>query len=279
MSIPASGDEAPTVGQLSPGKYFFVGVDIGASAAKVVVIDRAGDILGWAVSRSGVDFSGAAEKLLDQALEKAGLTRNDIAAAVSTGYGRRNVSFAGINRTEISCHAAGCYHYFPEALTVIDIGGQDNKIIKIDASGSRTGFKMNRKCAAGTGAFLEEMALRLDIPLDEMDALAGKAEQTVELGSYCTVFTATEILEKIRAGLPVPGIVRGIYHSIAKRILEMDSITDAPVLSGGVAAHNPVLAEIFSQLLGRRVSVPPRPQLMGALGAALFAAGRAGQGE
>ena len=184
---------------MSVDRFLFVGTDIGASAAKTAVIDETGKILGWAVSRSGADFAGVAERLLDQALEKAGLARENVRLAVSTGYGRKNVAYSEAHRTEISCHAAGCYHYFPEALTVIDIGGQDNKIIKIDSSGSRVGFKMNRKCAAGTGAFLEEMSLRLDIPLQDMDAMARKAETTVVLGSYCTVFTATEVLEKIRA--------------------------------------------------------------------------------
>ncbi len=130
---------------------------------------------------------------------------------------------------------------------------------------------MNRKCAAGTGAFLEEMAMRLDLPLEEMNALALQTKETVELGSFCTVFTATEILEKIRAGHKVPSIVRGIYHSIAKRVLEMDTVTDTPVLSGGVIAHNPILVEIFSEKIGCEVFLPPEPQLMGALGAALHA--------
>jgi activator of 2-hydroxyglutaryl-CoA dehydratase len=120
------------------------------------------------------------------------------------------------------------------------------------------------------------MAARLDVPLDEMDGLARRAEKTVELGSFCTVFTATEILEKIRAGHKVPDIVRGIYSSVAKRVLEMDTITDTPVMSGGVAAHNPVLVEILSEGIGAEVLVPPRPQLMGAIGAALFARNGAG---
>lgn len=250
---------------------FFAGIDIGASAAKVAIIDPDGQLLSGAVSRSGTDFTAKAESLLDQALADAGLDRNQVKRLVSTGYGRRNVALAHETKTEISCHAAGCYFHFARAMTVIDIGGQDNKIIKIDAGGQRMDFKMNRKCAAGTGAFLEEMALRLDIPLSDMDGLARQATSTVELGSYCTVFTATEVLEKIRAGFKVPDIVRGIYSSIAKRILEMDTVTDTAVMSGGVVAHNPVLVEIISEKLGRPVLVPPRPQLMGAWGAALLA--------
>ena len=256
---------------MTPNEAYFAGLDIGASAAKAVVIEEGGRILGRAVSRSGTDFYQTAERLYDEALQEAGLGRDRVAAVVSTGYGRRNVAFAAGTRTEISCHAAGCYHNFPEALTVIDIGGQDNKIIKVDAAGRRVNFKMNRKCAAGTGAFLEEMAMRLDLPLEEMNDLAAGTEETVELGSFCTVFTATEILEKIRAGRPVAGIVRGIYSSIAKRILEMDSIDNTPVMSGGVAAYNPVLLDIIGEKIGRAVKAPPEPQLMGALGAALAA--------
>ena len=253
------------------GGPYFAGVDIGASSAKVVVLNGNGRLAARAVDRSGTDFQAKAEQLLDRALAEAALRRSDLSGAVSTGYGRRNVPFADEARTEISCHAAGCYHYFPRALTVIDIGGQDNKIIKIDANGRRTGFKMNRKCAAGTGAFLEEMAVRLDIPLSEMNGLARQAATLVKLGSFCTVFTATEILEKIRAGRPISGIVRGIFDSIADRVLEMDSVTDTPVMSGGVAAHNPILVDIISEKLGRQVLTPPEPQLMGAVGAALFA--------
>jgi len=256
---------------LTPENKYFCGVDIGASTAKVVIIEDQGEVLAEAVSRSGTDFEATAERLLAQCLDQAGLDRSQISGCISTGYGRRNVTFAQDARTEISCHAAGCYFYFPQAMTIIDIGGQDNKVIKLDARGQRTGFKMNRKCAAGTGAFLEEMAHRLDLPLEEMDALARQAETTAELGSYCTVFTATEILEKIRAGHKVPDIVRGIFSSIVKRILEMDTITDTPVMSGGVAAYNRVLVDMIGEKLGRPVLLPPRPQLIGAFGAALFA--------
>ena len=246
-------------------------MDIGARTAKVVLIDAGGRLLAHALAGSGTDFQAVAQRLLAECLEAAGLPREAVAGCVATGYGRRNVPFADQARTEISCHAAGCYFHFQQAMTVIDIGGQDNKIIKVDGRGQRTGFKMNRKCAAGTGAFLEEMAMRLELPLEAMNDLAARAETTVELGSYCTVFTATEILEKIRAGLKVPDIVKGIYSSIAKRVLEMDTITDTPVMSGGVAAHNPILVEIMTRMIGREVQTPPRPQLAGALGAALAA--------
>ena len=255
---------------MSPDSIY-VGVDLGASRTKVAVVDARREILGRAVRKSGTDFAATAESCLDAALSMAKANRSDIAAAVSTGYGRDNVAFARQTRTEIGCHAKGCYFYFPQAMTIIDIGGQDNKIIKLDPDGRRLGFKMNRKCAAGTGAFLEEMALRLDIPLEAMNDLAEKARGSVELGSYCTVFSATEVLEKIRQGAAVPDIVNGLFMSVIKRIMEMDSFTDTVVMSGGVVAYNPHLVKMLQEKIGRPVLVPDYPQFSGALGAALFA--------
>ena len=190
---------------------------------------------------------------------------------VSTGYGRRNVAFAGDTKTEISCHAKGSFYYFPESHTLIDIGGQDSKINKVNASGNRTGFKMNRKCAAGTGAFLEEMANRLKIKLEKLNDLAEKSEKDVQIGSYCTVFSATEILTKIREGVEVKDLVKGIFDSIIKRALEMDPLEGNIVMSGGVVAHNPFLVSMFEEKLEKKIFVPPLPQLTGAFGAALFA--------
>ena len=143
---------------------YFCGVDIGASAAKLVIIDESGRTVAQAMRRSGVDYAAAAERCLEEALAAAGLARQEIAGSVSTGYGRDNVAWAGVTRTEIACHGKGAWFHFRKAMTVIDIGAQDSKVIHLDAAGFRTGFKMNRKCAAGTGAFLEEIALRLDLP-------------------------------------------------------------------------------------------------------------------
>ncbi len=236
-----------------------------------MILTEAAEVAGRAIIRSGVDFVAAAERVFESALKVAGVERGEVGLVLSTGYGRENVPFAGGKKTEIACHAKGCYHYFPEALTIIDIGGQDNKVIKLAADGARIGFKMNRKCAAGTGAFLEEMAARLDLELDAMNGLAEAAGETVELGSYCTVFSATEVLEKIRAGKPAGGIIRGIFLSMVKRVLEMEALDGRVVLTGGVAAHNPILAEMLEAQIGRPVTVPPDPQLTGALGAALLA--------
>jgi (R)-2-hydroxyacyl-CoA dehydratese activating ATPase len=250
----------------------FVGLDLGASRTKVAVIDAQGQLLCHAVRKSGIDFTATAKSCLDSALEMAGMRPGDIAGAVSTGYGRGSVGFiTDLTKTEIGCLARGSHHSFAEAITIIDIGGQDNKIIKIDAAGRRLSFKMNRKCAAGTGAFLEEMANRLDVSLEAMNALASQAREMIKLGSFCTVFSATEVLENIRAGRPVTDIVKGLFYSVIRRVLEMDSLTEQVVMTGGVVAHNPYLVEMTAEMTERPVRVAEFPQFVGALGAALFA--------
>ena len=250
----------------------FAGVDVGTTATKAVVINADKKILGSFVRRSGTDLVSAAGAALEKAVKQAGLSPEALRRVTATGYGRHNVSFAHDTRTEIGCHGQGCYHYFPEAITVVDIGGQDNKIIKLDAQGRRIGFKMNRKCAAGTGAFLEEIAHKLDIRIGDLNGLAHTASEATQIGSYCTVFTATEVLDRIRAGERTDNIVRGLFDSVAKRILEMDTLTGRVIMTGGVVAFNDIVAELLSARASVVVEIAPHPQEMGAFGAALFAA-------
>jgi predicted CoA-substrate-specific enzyme activase len=254
-------------------RNIFVGTDVGASRTKVALLDEERNLIGWAVKKSGTDFAATARECLDLSLEQAGAAESEISRAVSTGYGRKNVAYAADNKTEIGCHAKGCFFYFPIAATIIDIGGQDNKIIKLDDRGLRTNFKMNRKCAAGTGAFLEEMAMRLDVSLGEMDSLARRSENMVKLGSFCTVFSATEVLESIRQGKKLPDIVKGVFFSMVKRVLEMNSLGDQVIMTGGVVAHNPYLVKMSEEIIGRGILVPECPQLTGAIGAALYGMG------
>ncbi len=253
------------------GKGVFVGIDVGASRTKAAVLDSNKRLVGHAVRKSGVNFTASADQCLAISLEMAGAGEADIVNAVSTGYGRNNVSVAQDTKTEIGCHAKGCYHYFPEAITIIDIGGQDNKVIKLDANGRRTNFKMNRKCSAGTGAFLEEMSPRLDIPIEEMNDLARQSTNMVKLGSFCTVFSGTEVLQNIRKGRKVEDIVKGLFFSVIKRVLEMDSLTEKVVMTGGVVAHSPFLVEMTREIIDSEILVPKHPQLTGAVGAALYA--------
>ena len=250
---------------------FYSGVDVGASTTKAVIIDQTMKVLGYSVTNSGADFKGASNTAFQDALGMAKDVLPGDCRVVSTGYGRRNVPFAQATKTEISCHAKGSFHHFSKAHTLIDIGGQDSKIIKIDRKGKRVGFKMNRKCAAGTGAFLEEIAYRLKIPIHKLNGLAEKAQREVQLGSFCTVFTATEILAKIREGVEVNDLVKGVFGSVIKRAFEMDPLEGDIVMSGGVVAHNPFFVTMFEENLGQEIFIPPLPQLTGAFGAALFA--------
>jgi predicted CoA-substrate-specific enzyme activase len=249
----------------------FCGVDVGASSTKLVLLDNDRAVRGRSIRRSGVDYAATARACLEEALETARAEVGQIRRTVSTGYGRRNVEFSDDARTELSCHGVGCFHHFPRAITIVDIGCQDNKIIRLDETGRRVDFKMNRKCAAGTGAFLEEIALRLDLELGELERLAGSTQEAVRLNSFCTVFASTEILSHLRRGEPLADLVRGAFESVVNRVAEMDRLDGEVVLTGGVVAHNPTTAEIFADKLGGEVKVPPHPQFTGALGAALTA--------
>jgi predicted CoA-substrate-specific enzyme activase len=259
--------------------HYFCGIDIGASSAKLVLIDEGQGTLGKAVRRSGIDYAATADGCLAEAVASAGIDRKRIRASLSTGYGRDNVPWAEARMTEIACHGKGAYHHFRERLTVIDIGAQDSKIIHLDDRGRRTSFKMNRKCAAGTGSFLEEIALRLDLSVAELNALAERSTHEAALGSFCTVFAATEILEKIRSGQKVEDIVKAAFRSVVKRLQEMDAVEGRLVMTGGVVAHNPALLPIVEESFGVPVLVPPDPQFIGAFGAALFAMEHTREGE
>ena len=257
---------------------YFCGIDIGASTAKLAIVDETGTIVARAMKRSGVDYARAAEELLAEALAAASLERSQIVRSVSTGYGRDNVPFSDGKMTEIACHGRGAHFHFPQRITVIDIGAQDSKVIHLDEQGKRLRFKMNRKCAAGTGAFIEEIALRLALDVSELNALAAKSTHDVPLSSFCTVFAATEVLAKIRAGMDVADIVRAAFCSVVKRIVEMDRVDGRLVTTGGVVAHNPYLTTLLGEAFETEALVPPDPQTIGAFGAALFAVQQAEKG-
>jgi (R)-2-hydroxyacyl-CoA dehydratese activating ATPase len=246
----------------------YAGIDIGSCTTKSVVIDQKGKMLGSDVRRSGIDYKTVAKESLETAL--AGKSMEDV-PVISTGYGRHNVSFAAQAKTEIACHAKGAYFYVPRAVNVVDIGGQDNKVIQLNDKGQTIDFKMNRKCAAGTGTFIEEIAIKTAIPLDSLDALARKSTKQVKIGSYCTVFASTEILSLIRSGVQAEDLARGVFESVVARVLEMIPLADTVLLCGGVVAWFPIVADIFREQVKGEVIVPPYPQLTGALGAALFA--------
>jgi len=249
----------------------FCGIDAGASATKVVLINGAKAVVGRSVRRSGIDFDRAAAEGYREALAQAGAREADVWMTVATGYGRGNLRLTANRKTEIACHGRAAFFHVPREIVVVDIGGQDSKVIRLDAEGRRRDFRMNRKCAAGTGAFLEEISLQLGVPLDRMNELALGSTRAVSLGSYCTVFTKTEILTLARQGERVEDILRAVYDSVAKRVIEMDPLEGEVVMTGGVVAHNSVVVRLLEERTGKAIVVPPLPQFAGALGAALFA--------
>jgi predicted CoA-substrate-specific enzyme activase len=249
----------------------WVGIDVGSSTTKGVALkDRA--VAGRALRTSGASFTDAAADVFRRLLESAGADAAAVSGCVATGYGRSNADFADFHKTEISCHARGVHHHLPGPHTIVDIGGQDNKVIRTGPFGEVIDFSMNRKCAAGTGAFLEEVARKLEIGIGDLDRLARRADEETVVGSFCTVFASTEMLKLIREGKSVASIVRGALRSVARRVVEMGAFEDSVVLSGGVAAYHPLLGELLAQETGARVRICPDAQYAGALGAALLAA-------
>ncbi|MEZ4585434.1 MAG: acyl-CoA dehydratase activase [Gemmatimonadales bacterium] len=249
----------------------WAGVDVGSWNTKAAVIDEARQVVGTAVVRSGADLKGASERALREALVAAALDPTRLVQVWATGFGRRSVSFAQGSRTELDCHARGVAAYVAGPLTVIDLGGQDSKVIRVGADGRRLAHRMNRKCAAGTGSFLEEIALRLGTDVSKLDALAGTASEDLELGSFCTVFAGTELLSLIRVGKRPGDLARAAYRSLIKRVIEMDVLQGTIVATGGVFGHHATMVRLLEGQLGRTVIVPPHPQEMGAFGAALAA--------
>lgn len=251
------------------------GLDSGSWCTKVVLIDDSAAVLGRAIVRSGADLAGAARAAFIRALIESGGLESDVVAAVSTGFGRhtlhRELPVVTGTRTELDCHARGVHHHVSGALSVVDIGGQDAKVIQIGADGRRLQHRMNRKSAAGTGSFIEEMALRLSVSTSDLPALAAAWSEEVNLGSFCTVFSATELLSLIRQGKRPADLARAAYRSVVRRVLEMVELNGTVVATGGVAGHHPMVLDLLGEALGVEVVVPPHPQEAGAFGAALVA--------
>ncbi len=251
------------------------GIDVGSVSAEAVIINRQDgktDIVAYIITPTGGDSKGAATNVFNQALEKAGLAAGDISAVVATGYGRINIPFATKNITEISCHARGVAHYFPDIRTVIDIGGQDSKVIKLDSKGNPIDFLMNDKCAAGTGRFLEVMAKALDIDIRNFAEIFATTSQKVDISSTCTVFAESEIVSLIGHGVAKNSIVKGLVYSITGRIISMVERIglEEPVCMTGGVAKNLAVVSALEERLDLKIKVPEEPQITGALGAALL---------
>lgn len=247
------------------------GIDVGSSCAKAVLLDASGEVAAMAVRRTGVVFEAVAEALRQDLLAAVAGSPGDIARTIATGYGRGNVPYASGAVTELTCQATACWHLFRRAVTIVDVGGQDTKVIVLGDDGRRQSFQMNRRCASGTGAFLEEMAARLDTTPEGLEALAAKGTIPVALSSFCTVFAKSELLSLIRGGRAIEDIALGVYDAVVRRIAEMARLQGDVVLTGGAARPGGVLVRRFEGALGRPVLVPQHPQWTGALGAGLLA--------
>jgi predicted CoA-substrate-specific enzyme activase len=248
------------------------GIDIGAGTAKAVILDDKG-ITAFSVIPVSGDINKAVNGVIAEALNKAELSQRDLCYVVSTGWGRDAVSFADSSTTEIICHASGVHFLIPQARTIIDIGAQDSKVIKVNDRGTVIDFAMNDKCAAGTGRFLEVMAQVLGLKLDEMGPMSLSSKNPCKISSTCTVFAETEVVSLRAQGKAVEDIVAGIHKSIASRIIIMGSGVNPgqeAVFTGGVA-KNIGVQKALEEAGGLKCVVPAEPQITGALGAALIA--------
>ena len=252
----------------------FAGIDVGSAQTKAVLLNIDSQVVSRASLPTGWNPKESAEKTLALLLNQAGVRQADV--IVATGYGRVTLPFAQKNLTEISCHARGASHLFPTAGVVIDIGGQDSKVIRLDAAGNVVDFTMNDKCAAGTGRFLEMMANTLQLPLDEMAQRGVDYRKNVVISSTCSVFAESEVISLIAQNTDVDDIVHGLNDSVASRVAGLARRVggEEPYLMTGGVARNRGLVQALEKRLGAPVKVPELAQYCGALGAALIDAGK-----
>lgn len=251
---------------------YYAGIDVGSLTCDGVIIDDTGQIVASEILVTGARCSATAERTLSLLLEKVKLKREDLSALIATGYGRDSVEGRTRSITEITCHARGAIHLFPKTQTVLDVGGQDFKVILLDFNGTVIDFAMNDKCAAGTGRFFEVMARALEVDLDEFGELARKASKRIRISSVCTVFAESEVVSLIAQGEKVENILAGLCLAAAERVKKLANrvgIAEEVTLTGGVA-KNVGFVDAISELLGVRVNIPSEPQLVGAIGAAFI---------
>ena len=250
----------------------YLGLDIGSSSSKVVLLGEGGEILAAQVVNLGTGTKGVGQAL-EAAYAQAGAGPDQVAYAVVTGYGRMTYQGADKQITEISCHAKGVRHLSPEARTIVDVGGQDTKVIRLNPQGGVENFVMNDKCAAGTGRFLDVMARVLEVKVEELGALGAQSTKNLAISSTCTVFAESEVISQLAQGSDKRDIINGIHHSVASRVAGLAHRVGAKelvVMTGGVAQNTGVVKALEEEL-GRTIHTSPLTQYNGALGAALFA--------
>ncbi len=248
------------------------GIDIGSLTGKALILNDK-EIIGWSLLPTGPDTSKIAKSAIDKALVQCGISMDDIEYIVSTGYGRVVVPFADKSITEISCHAKGAHWFFPEVRTILDMGGQDCKAISCDENGKVTKFVMNDKCAAGTGRSMEIMAKILGVLLEDLGRLSFESNQPVKINNMCVVFAKSEVIDLLRNDVPKNNIIAGLCQSTSERIgLLMKSVDKKPefAITGGIAKNIGIVRRI-EEKLGMTSNICFEPQIVGALGAAIFA--------
>lgn len=242
-----------------------LGIDLGSSYTKGVLVDENNRFAGSHCVKSGYNFNNASVKIIDHF--SAGY---EIQYPVYTcGYGRDQISVAFVSNSEMIALSKAVYEIYKKSCSIIDIGGQDTKFVKVNSSGQVDKFKMNRKCAAGTGSFLEEIAFRLDVTPEEFTGLAQQATEEVKINSFCTVFAVSEIIGMIKNGATLPNIIIGIYNSIITRSLELSLVEDHLVIAGGLPAKHPMIVDLFSKKYPDSDS-PEHAQFLAAYGCVLL---------
>lgn len=251
---------------------YTLGIDIGSTTSKCVILQDGASITARSLQLGGLGTDGP-EDALTELWQESGLTRADMARVIVTGYGRNKFEGADGEVSELTCHALGGRFVFPDLRTVIDIGGQDAKIISLTPDGRMSNFIMNDKCAAGTGRFLEVMANILRLDIDDLGAIAAESDSPAAISSTCTVFAESEVISQLANGVKRPDLVAGICRSVASRVAALArraGVTERVCLSGGVA-QNDAVRQALSDELNVPVSVDPLAQYFGAIGAALWA--------
>ena len=249
------------------------GCDVGSLTGKAVIL-KDGEILSYSIVPTTPKPERTAKNAMDEALENSNLSLDEIAYIVGTGYGRVKIPFANSEISELSCHGKGAHSFIPSIRTIIDVGGQDCKVIKVDKNGKILDFAMNDKCAAGTGRFLEVMAKTLELKLEDLGPISLQSKNQAKISAQCSVFAETEVVSLMADGIEVADIVAGIHDAIASRIMSLVyrvGLEKDLTITGGVAKNIGVVAYLEKKLGIETKKLPVDPQLMGALGAALTA--------
>ena len=249
------------------------GCDVGSLTGKAVILKN-GEIFAQSIVPTTPKPERTAKNAMDKALKECNLALEDIEYIVGTGYGRVKIPFANSEISELTCHSKGAHSFIPSIRTIIDVGGQDCKVIKVDKNGKMLDFAMNDKCAAGTGRFLEVMAKTLELKLDELGPISLEAKNPAKITSQCSVFAETEVVSLMADDTEVSDIIAGIHDAVASRIMTLVyrvGLESDVTISGGVAKNVGVVSYLESRMGLKTVKLPVDPQIIGAMGAALIA--------